>query len=111
MPVGTSLSSVKFLRQLSPSPFNDFQASLELPGFLVNVGQLFLELLLVQVILPTRLLDKGFDFVPQQPKPRVAVHVAFPKLQFSRSDGSNDLRLSQAKLLPSRLVAESSSLL
>jgi hypothetical protein len=38
MPVGTSLSSVKFLRQLSPSPFNDFQASLELPGFLVEVG-------------------------------------------------------------------------
>jgi hypothetical protein len=39
-------SFVEFLHQLSPSPFNGLQASLELSGFLVDVGQLVLELLL-----------------------------------------------------------------
>ena len=38
--------SVKFLHQLSPPPFDGFQASCEFPGFRVEVGQLLLELLL-----------------------------------------------------------------
>ena len=45
-------SFVKFLHQLSPSPFDGFQASFDLPGFLVEVGQLLLELLLVQALCP-----------------------------------------------------------
>jgi hypothetical protein len=41
-----SLSTVKFLRQLSPSHFDGFQASLEFSGFLIDVAQLLLKLLL-----------------------------------------------------------------
>jgi hypothetical protein len=60
------VSSVEFLRQLSPSPFDGFQATLDLPGFLVEIGQFFLELFLVEVILPALLHDERLDFVPQQ---------------------------------------------
>ena len=46
-------SFAKFLHQPSPSSFDCFQATLDFPGFLVEVGQLFLQLLPLQVILPT----------------------------------------------------------
>lgn len=59
----------------------------------------------MQVALPARLGNQGFDFVPQKPKPGVAVHVAFPVLQVARPDSHNDLLLGQTKLLPGRLVA------
>jgi hypothetical protein len=59
------VSFVEFLHQLSPSPFDGFQTSLELSGFLVDVGQLLLELLLSQSILSALVPDEGFDFVPQ----------------------------------------------
>jgi hypothetical protein len=57
-------SFAKFFHQNSPSPFNGFQASLDFSGFLVEVGQLFLQLLPVKVILPAVLGDESFDFVP-----------------------------------------------
>src|ERR1019366_9408580 len=99
--------SVKLLHQLSPPPFDGFQANREFPGFGVEVGQLLLELLLVQVVLPALFSDERFDFVPQQPIPGIAVHVAFTELQLARSDRCDDLLLRQAQLLPSRLVAQS----
>jgi len=72
--------------------------------------RLLLELLRVQVILPALLADQGSYFVPQQSKPRIAVHVAFPEPQLARPDGRNDFLLSQTELLPGGLVAERGSL-
>jgi hypothetical protein len=66
------VSSIKFLGQFSPPPFDGFQASLDLSSFLVEIGQLLLELLLLQPIFTALFLDEGFDFVPQKPKPRLA---------------------------------------
>lgn len=104
--MGKSASPTEFRHQLSPPPFDGFQASLDLPGLPVEIGQFLLELLPAQVVLPALLPDQGFNFVPQQPKPRVAVHVVLLELQLARANGGNNFLLSQAKLLPSRLVAQ-----
>lgn len=58
--------------------------------FLVEVGQFLLELLIVQMILPALLRDQGFDFLSQQPEPRVTVHVVLSELQLACPDGGND---------------------
>jgi hypothetical protein len=103
--------SFKFLRQLSPSPFDGFQTGCEFSGFPVEIGNLLLELFLVQVVQPTLISDERFDFVPQQPIPGVAVHVGFTELQLACSDGCDDLFLGQTELLSSRLVAHCGPLL
>jgi len=101
------VSSVHFLLQLSPSPFDGFQASCEFPRFRVEVGQLLLKLLFVQVIRPALLSNEGFDFMSQEAKPRVTVHAAFTELQLACSYRSDDLWLRKAEFLASRLVAQS----
>jgi hypothetical protein len=110
-PASQVSSSVKFLFQLSPSSLNGLQPTLDLPGFLVEVGQLLLELLFVQVVLPALFLDEDLDLMSQEPKPRIAVHAAFPVLQFARPDGSDDHLLRKSVLLPGRLIAQRGSLL
>jgi len=47
-----SASSLQLLHQLGPPPFDGLQTSFQLPGLLVDVGQLFFELLLVQMVFP-----------------------------------------------------------
>jgi hypothetical protein len=103
-------SSTEFLRQFRPSPVDHFQPSLQFPGFLVEVGQLLLEFFLLQMILPALLTDQGLDFVPQQPKPGIAVHAGFPVLQLARPHGCKDFLLGKSEFLPSGLVAEGGSL-
>jgi len=82
----SSKLSVEFLHQFSPSPLDGFRACCMCPGFFIEVGQLLLQLLFVQTVRPDFVLDEGFDFVPQQPIPQVAVYVTFTELQLTRSD-------------------------
>ncbi len=103
-------SSAKFLHQLGPSPFDGFQPTLDLPGFLVEIGQLLLEFFLVQVILPALFPDEGFDLLPQQPIPRLPCMLPPRYCSFPARMASN-LHLRQAKLLPGGLVAQRGSLL
>jgi hypothetical protein len=48
--------------------------------------------------------------MPQQPKPRIAVHAVLLELQLARPYGGDDLLLSQSKFLPGGLVAKCGSL-
>lgn len=86
--------AVEFLLHLNLSPLDGFQASGELPAFLVEIGQLLFELLLLQVGQPTLISDERFDFVPQQPISGISVHTAFTELQLARSHCGEDFLVS-----------------
>jgi hypothetical protein len=92
--------SAKFGHQLRPSLFDGFQATLDLSGFLVQIGQFLLELFPVQASLAALLADQGLDFVPQQPESRIPVHVVLSKLQLASPNSSDDFLLRQAEFLP-----------
>ena len=86
-------SSAKFLREFSPSPFDDRQSGFQLPGFLVDVGQLLFELLPVKVVRAAFLLDQGLDFVPYRRNQGLPCMLLFPVLQLASPDGGTDFLL------------------